>query len=45
MKIYFGGKWWKVVGTATLPGGGIAYGINDEPNHIDWIVNPEKIKE
>jgi len=45
MKIYFGGKWWKVVQTATLPGGCLAYGIEDEPNHIDWIINPEKIKE
>ena len=30
---------------ATLPGGCLAYGIEDEPNHIDWIINPEKIKE
>ena len=39
MKVKFAGRVYDVKETRTLPGGLTQYGVEDEPGHIDWLVN------
>ena len=44
MKIKYANKWYNVLDTRHYFGM-IFYAIEDEPCHIDWINNPDEIKE
>lgn len=43
MRIKFAEQYWDVVDTITVPGGAIAYIIEDTPGHFDVIFNPKEI--
>ena len=42
MKIKFANKWYEVLDIKQI-GGLEHYAIEDEPNHIDWIANPDEM--
>lgn len=44
MKVKFANKWYDVLDTRTYFGMTF-YAIEDEPCHVDWITNPQKIKK
>lgn len=45
MKVKFAGRVYDVIDTRTLPGGITQYGIEDEPGHIDWLINVEIVDD
>ena len=45
MKVKFAGRVYDVIDTRTLPGGLVQYGIEDEPGHIDWLINVEIVDD
>lgn len=45
MKVKFAGRVYDVIETRTLPGGLVQYGIEDEPGHIDWLINVEIVDD
>ena len=42
MKIKFANKWYEVLDIKKI-GGLEHYAIEDEPNNIDWIANPDEL--
>ena len=42
MKLKFANKWYEVLDIKEI-GGLEHYAIEDEPNHIDWIANPDEL--
>lgn len=42
MKIKFANKWYEVLDIKEIHGSEF-YAIEDEPNHIDWIANPDEL--
>lgn len=45
MKIKYANKEYDVIDTRSMPGRKTMYAIEDEPGHIDWLINVEVIEE